>query len=264
MEITVEEPIVERRLGGQVALVTGAGRGIGRAIAMRLARDGAFVIVHYRENDARANETLAAITRDGGRGVTLRADLRSLSEIDGMFARLDALIAEGGATALDILVNNAGIGVVKTIRETDGATFDDVVAVNARAPFFVARGAIPRLRDGGRIVNVSSISSQMGFPNLIAYSMTKSAVHAMSLALARELGVRGITVNSVAPGVIDTDMNADTLRDASSRAYMESLPVLGGIGTPEFVADAVAFLVSPDGAWVTGQQLNVSGGSSFG
>ena len=250
-------------LTGKVALVTGASRGIGRAIAERLGRDGALVVVHYAQDEAAAGKVVSAVTGAGGSAVAVRAELGTPGAVDTLFRALERALRDAGReVALDILVNNAGIGLPATIEEVDEAGFDRVFGVNVKAPFFVVQRALPLLRDGGRIVNISSGVTRVAFPEGIAYAATKGALDAFSRSLAKHLGPRGITVNSVAPGVIDTDLNAGWLRaDAGARAEVASLSVLGRVGEPADVADAVAFLVSGDARWITAGLIDATGGA---
>ncbi|MCF6467827.1 SDR family oxidoreductase [Nonomuraea sp. MG754425] len=244
-------------LHGKTALVTGASRGIGRAIARRLARDGARVAVHYGGSEQAAEETVAAIEADGGQAFRLRAELGMPGDADRLWAAFDA-----HADGLDILVNNAGIlndepGIEHVTRQQ----FERIFAVNATAPFFVTQLALPRLRDGGRIVNVSTMLTRgSAMPRSISYAMSKGALDVLTSTLAKQLGPRAITVNTVAPGVIDTDMHQGRLV-GDARAWSSSLSPMGRLGTPEDVADAVAFLASGDSRWVTGHWLDASGGT---
>ncbi|WP_431042297.1 glucose 1-dehydrogenase [Streptomyces sp. P1-3] len=245
-------------LTGRTALVTGGSRGIGRAIAERLGRDGARVAVHYGRDETAAKETVEAIGAAGGDAFAIRAELGVPGDAEALWAAFDEQ-----ADGLDILVNNAGItGEREPIGTLTPEDFDKVFAVNAKAPFFVTQQALPRLRDGGRIINVSTALTRGGaMPELIAYSMTKGAVDAFTTHLAKELGPRGITVNAVAPGAVDTDMNAGWLRgNADSLAAMAAASPLGRVGQPEDIAGIAAFLASPDSRWVTGQWIDASGG----
>ena len=265
MNAGLEYGIQGRRLGGKVALVTGASRGIGRAIALRLAREGAFTVIHYRHEEASAQALVEEIEGASGAAWAIQADLGTMTGIERLVRGLEkGLLERLGSTGLDILINNAGIASQGTLGETTEAAFDEVFAVNVKAPFFLLQALVPRLRDGGRIINLSSLVTRMAYPPEAAYAMTKGAIDTLSLLLAKELGPRGITVNALAPGVIDTDMNAQLLSDSGNRRYVESLSALGRVGTVEEVADAAAFLAGPDSRWITGQYLDVSGGSFLG
>ncbi|MGK5555610.1 SDR family NAD(P)-dependent oxidoreductase [Actinomadura kijaniata] len=247
-------------LTGRTALVTGASRGIGRAVAERLAADGALVAVNYARDETAAKETVAAIEAAGGRAFAVRAELGTDGAIDDLLAGLDA----HGVTTLDILVNNAGIGAPAPIEDVTPDLYDRVFAVNTRALFFLTRSLLPRIPDHGRIVNITTGATRIAFPEGIAYAMSKGAVDTFTLALAKHLGPRGITVNSVAPGIVDTDVNAGWLRgNAEAEAYAASRSALGRVGRPDDIAAAVAFLASGDGRWVTGTTVDATGGSEL-
>jgi 3-oxoacyl-[acyl-carrier protein] reductase len=252
-------------LAGKTALVTGASRGIGRAIAERLAADGALVAVNYATNEAAAKETVDAITAAGGRAFPARAELGVDGDVETLFAALDEGLREhGGDLGLDILVNNAGISSKGPIEQETPDDYDRTFAVNTRALFFVTQRALPRLRDGGRIINITSGVTRIAFPEGIAYAMTKGAIDAFTLSLAKQLGPRQITVNNVAPGIIDTDVNAGWLRgNADAEAYAAGLAALGRVGLAQDVSGVVAFLASDDGRWVTGTTLDATGGSNL-
>lgn len=247
------------KLDGKTALVTGGGRGIGRAISRRLAAEGAHVVVHYGSNQEAALATAMKIQEAGGRadilGATLGADGIE-QEAVALWEGFDAI-----ADRLDILVNNAGIadgrGTIDTV-EADSLT--RLMAVNTLAPFFITKLALPRISDGGRIVNVSThLTRGAAQPDLIGYAMTKGAIDVFTATLGKQLGERGITVNAVAPGVVDTDMNAAWLDYA--RDMVAGLSPLGRVAQPSDIGDVVAFLASDDSRWVTGQRIDTSGGA---
>ncbi|MFE9041721.1 SDR family oxidoreductase [Streptomyces sp. NPDC007818] len=244
-------------LTGKTALVTGASRGIGRGIAERLGRDGARVAVHYGANEAAAKETVAAIEAAGGDAFAIGQELGVPGDAAALWAAFDAR-----ADGLDILVNNAGIGASHPFEEIDEEEFDRVFAVNTKAPFFLARQGAERLRDGGRIVNVSTgLSRTALMPELIAYSMSKAALDVFTRDLSKLLGRRGITVNSVAPGIVATDNTSWLEGDEQARARAAGYSALGGIGSTADIADVVAFLASDDARWVTGAWIDATGGS---
>ncbi len=248
-------------LQGKVAVVTGASRGIGRAIALRLARDGALVCVNYHNNAEAAGSVVGEIESAGGEAFALQADVASVEQLGRFFEALDAeLTARRGDRRFDILVNNAGIGALLAVSSATEEAFDRVFAVNVKGPFFATQHALPRLRDGGRIINVSSNLSRNPMPMALAYCMTKAAVDNFTVGLAAELGPRGITVNTLAPGLTATDLNAAYREDPRIVQAYSAMTALGRIGEVEDVAAAAAFLASDDSAWVTGQYLEASGG----
>ena len=247
-------------LVGKVALVTGSSRGIGRAIALGLAAGSArFVGVHYARDEGAAAETVASIERCGTRAGALRADLSTgkagADELWQAFgtAATDAL----GDTGLDILVNNAGLGVTGALAAITDRDIDAMFAMNFKAPLFLIQAAASSLRPGGRIISVSSAATRIPSVRHIAYTASKSALEAMTLILAGEFGPRAITVNAVAPGLVETAVHADP----ATRAFLEKQSTFGRVGQPEDIADAVCFLASGQSRWVTGQIVDVSGGT---
>lgn len=253
------------KLEDKVALVTGASRGIGRVIATRLAQEGALVAVHYGARRDAADEVVAEITAAGGTAFALGQPLGVAGDVDGLFAQLDAALQERtGSTKLDILVNNAAIAAQAFMDDTTPEAFDELFAVNTRAPFFITREAARRMTAGGRIITIGTGATKTALPNILAYSMTKAAIDVMSMTLAKELAPRGITVNVVMPGIVDTDMNAGWLRgDDEARAGAESMSPFGRLGEPEDVAGVVAFAASDDARFVTGQLIDATGGATL-
>lgn len=249
-------------LEGKVALVTGASRGIGRGIALRLAREGAFVAVHYGQRRNEAEAVVRQIGQSGGNACAIGAGLSTLGGIERLFTALDEAIREHtGGSGFDILVNNAGIGQILSLEETTEASFGEVMKINVEAPLFVTQQALPRLKDGGRIINVSSFVTRVASPSVFAYSMSKGAIDTFTLLLAKQLGSRKITVNAIQPGIINTEMNAGTLQDPNGQKNAAGLSVFNRWGEPDDIADVAAFLASPDSRWVTGQLIDASGGS---
>jgi 3-oxoacyl-[acyl-carrier protein] reductase len=253
-------------LHGKLALVTGASRGYGRAIAERLARDGAVVAVHYASNDEAARSAVACIAAGGGQAFPVRARLDgTVASVATLFKALDQGIAAlGRPPAIDILVNNAAISPRGTIEDTSEATFDEVMAVDAKAPFFIIQSALPRMPDGARIINISSQTSLIGFPGVLAYSMAKGALDLLTKVAAKHLAPRNITVNAVLPGIADTDMNASWLRgNTEARESASVFSVFKRIADVADIADIVAFLASSDARWITGQLIDGGGGSGL-
>jgi 3-oxoacyl-[acyl-carrier protein] reductase len=248
-------------LTGRTALVTGASRGIGRAIAERLAADGALVAVHYGSNETAAKETVGAIEKAGGQAFAVRADLAGTAELDALFAGLQDGLA---GRPLDVLVNNAAvIDYTATIEGATPEAFDRLFAVNVRAPLFVIQRALPLMPDGGRIVNVSSGVTWFAIPEVV-YGMSKGALNVLTRSLAQTQGRRGITVNTVSPGITETDMNGWLTESPEAARQVAGMTALGRHGQPADIADAVAFFASDDGRWVTGQTLEVNGGLLLG
>jgi 3-oxoacyl-[acyl-carrier protein] reductase len=243
------------RLEQKSALVTGASRGIGRAIAERLAADGADVVIGYMSDERAAAQVVTAITAAGGRGHAVQADLGSAESARHLFDE-----AEKAIGPLDILVNNAGSAPVSLIADTSDEVFDSAMAINVRAPFVLLREAATRLRDGGRIVNISTLNTILVGPGLAAYAASKAALELLSRVASYEFGSRGITVNSVLPGATDTDLFR--LRNPPGEGWdqIAARTSLRRIGQPADVADVVAFLVSEEGGWMTGQSIRADGG----
>jgi 3-oxoacyl-[acyl-carrier protein] reductase len=258
--------LIERRRGAnqkekdmsnnskKVAIVTGSSRGIGAAIAERLARDGFTVIINYAGKTAEAETLAARIEAAGGKALTHKADVSNATEVKRMF---DA--AETAFGGVDVLVNNAGIMPLATVADTDDATFDRVVAVNLKGTFNVLREAAQRLRSGGRIINLSTSQVGLLHPAYGVYAATKAGVEAITHVLSKELRGRNITVNAMAPGPTATDLflqgkSQDVMDQFAKLAPLERL------GTPQDIAGVVAFLAGPDGAWINGQVLRANGG----
>ncbi|MFD4661519.1 SDR family oxidoreductase [Kitasatospora sp. NPDC058444] len=250
-------------LTGKTALVTGSSRGIGRASAERLAREGALVAVHYSTGREAAEEAVRGIENDGGRAFAVQAELGAPGGVHELFLGLEQGLKERtGSTELDIVVNNAGIMGGVAPQDTTPEQFDRLVAVNAKAPFFIIQRALPNMPDGGRIINISSGLTRFANPDEIAYAMTKGAVEMLALHFAKHLGPRGITVNSVAPGIT---RNSNPVFDIPQAVeQMAALSTFNRVGEPQDVADVVAFLASDDARWVTGAFIDASGGTLLG
>lgn len=239
----------------KTALITGGSRGIGRAISLRLARDGVRVAVHYGRNDEAAKQTVADIEAFGGQAFAIKAELSEPGAVARLWQAFDAQ-----ADGLDILVNNAAVIAPGPFSGQTEAQLDQLLKVNVQAPFFLIQQGLSRLRNDGRIVNITSGVTRIAFPDDVAYSITKGALSTMTLALAKELGPRGITVNSVAPGIVETEMNS-WLADPVAAEAAASYSVFHRVGQPADIADVVAFVVSDDARWVTGQYVDATGGS---
>ncbi|MET0596512.1 MAG: SDR family oxidoreductase [Mesorhizobium sp.] len=238
----------------RVAIVTGASRGIGAAVAERLARDGLAVIVDYSGSAAAAADVVARIEAAGGTARAVKADIADPAAVAALFEAAEA--AFGG---VDVLVNNAGVMQLKPLADTDDALFDRTVAINLKGTFNALREAARRLRPGGRIVNFSSSVIGLRMETYGVYAATKAAVEAMTAVLSKELKGRGITVNALAPGPTATDLFLDG-KPQELVDRLAAMNPLGRLGTPEDIAAAVSFLVGPDGGWVNGQVLRANGG----
>jgi 3-oxoacyl-[acyl-carrier protein] reductase len=237
----------------KVVIVTGASSGIGRAIAERLALEGASVIVNYGKSAAKAKQVIAAIEAKGGKAVSIQADMSSVADVRRLIR--DAVKEFG---RLDILINNAGMFIQKALAETTEEEFDRIFALNAKGPYFAMQEAARVIKDGGRIVNISTDATHMGFAGATAYLGTKGALEQFTKGLAHELASRGITVNTVSPGFTDTEMlRAGGTQVAELGTQMSPLKRLG---TTQDIADVVAFVVSEEGRWLTGQNIHAGGG----
>jgi 3-oxoacyl-[acyl-carrier protein] reductase len=238
----------------KVAIVTGASRGIGAAVAERLAGDGFAVLINYAGDAAPADALAHKINGKGGRALAAQADVSDPAAVRRMFDAAEA--AFGG---VDVLVNNAGIMPLSSIADTDDANFDRAIAVNLKGTFNTLREAAQRLRSGGRIINFSSSQVGMLYPTYGVYAATKAGVEAMTSVLTKELRGRNITVNAIAPGPTATEL---FLKGKSQDVidHLAKLAPLERLGRPEDVAAAVAFLAGPDGAWINGQTLRPNGG----
>jgi 3-oxoacyl-[acyl-carrier protein] reductase len=240
----------------RTALVTGASRGIGRAIAESLAADGLYVAINYTSNEAAAAEVLAAIEAKGGKGMLLRFDVSDAAAVDAAVKTLAT--AQG---RLDIVVANAGIALDGLILRAKKEDWSRTLEVNLSGAFHVCKAAARYLlkSDSGRIVTISSVVGEQGNTGQVAYAAAKAGLIGMTKTLAREFASRAVTVNCVAPGFIDTDMTAKHVSGAAREELMRQIP-LGRIGSAADVADAVRFLVSPNASYVTGQVIRVNGG----
>lgn len=244
-------------LHGKIAVVTGASRGIGRAIALRLARDGASVVVNYAHNRDAAQATVDDITDAGGQALAVQADIASRVAIRYLF---DTALQHYGR--LDILVANAGYAVFKPLADISEEDFDATYAVNARGTFFCMQEALRHMADGGRIVCISTIGTLLNMPGGACYFGAKAAVEQFCRVAAREVAARGITINAVSPGFTDTEMLRATLPAGEPDATTQLIDMtpLGRLGEGRDIAAVVAFLVGPDAAWMTRQNLAVDGG----
>jgi NAD(P)-dependent dehydrogenase (short-subunit alcohol dehydrogenase family) len=249
---------VASTLSGKTALVTGASRGIGRAAALSLAQKGAQVLVHYSNATSEAEAVVNEIRTLGGRAQALRADLAAPDAPQKLAAQVREIV--GGR--LDILIANAGISKAAAIEETSVEDFDRLFAVNVRAPFFLVQQLLPILGEGSSVVLLSSLAAHAAVGTLYAYAMTKGAIDTMVKHFAATLGPRGIRVNAVAPGVVETDMSNFAKTDAG-RDFTLGIQALKRVAQPDDIAGAIAFLASDEARWITGDILHVDGGSKL-
>ena len=251
---------MNQRLAGKVAVVTGSGRGIGRAIAIKLGQEGASVVVNYRKSAEEAEAVVKDIKQQGSEAVAIQADMSQVAEISQLF---DKAVDHFGK--LEILVSNAGVEHFGKLEEVTPEEFDRTFAVNTRGQFFAMREAAKRMSDGGRIVCMSSISTTHSVHDHAVYGGSKAANEAFARHLALDLGERGITVNAVAPGATKTDMydkyvDLYSQSDKPIEEQMKQLSPLGRAGEPQDIANVIAFLVSDEGGWLTGQTIHATGG----
>ena len=249
---------MSKPLANKTALVTGASRGIGRAIARRLADDGAHVFVHYNRSSAGAEELIGEIEQSGGSAEAVAANLEDVGSVNKLIADVKARL---GNRKLDVLVNNAGIVEYLPFGDTDVSALDRLLAVNVRAPYQVTSGLVDVLSDDARVLFTSSIVAKTVIPGVTAYALTKGAIDTLTRYLAAELGERGIRVNAIAPGAIETDMAAQFLSNEESKDWIKSTQALKRIGQTDDIARVAGFLAGPDSGWVTGQVIDSSGGA---
>ncbi len=247
--------MTDKPLAGKVALVTGAGRGIGREIALRLARDGANLVVHYSGSEAGATETVAAIRAAGGEAVAYRADIARRADVKALFEDIDK--APG---RIDIVVNSAGVSAGGSLPDLDEEQFEWLLGVNLRGPLFVASEAAKRLTAGGRIINLGSSLGEFPMAGSGVYSATKAAIKSFTESWAKELGRKGVTVNTVIPGATSPGMMESA--PEGFRTFFENASPFGRIGRAEEIAAVVTFLASPEASWVSGAHILTNGAAN--
>lgn len=240
--------------GSRVAIVTGSSKGIGAAVAERLASDGLAVVINYASGAAPAEKLVAKIQAAGGRAMAVKADIGNLADVQALFAAAEA--AFGG---VDVLVNNAGIMKLAPVAQTSDELWNQTIAINLTGTFYALREAAQRLRQGGRIVSFSSSVVGLYQPSYAAYAATKAGVEAITHILSKELGPKRITANVVAPGPVNTDLFMHGKTEDEIKPIIGRTP-LGRLGEPRDIANTVSFLVGPDGAWINGQVLRANGG----
>jgi NAD(P)-dependent dehydrogenase (short-subunit alcohol dehydrogenase family) len=252
-------------LKGKNALVTGAGTGIGRAIAKRIAAEGALTAVHYSKSEEAAKQIVDEIKQAGGDAFSIKADIRSIAGIKILFQELgQGFKSLSGSANLDILINNAGVSSAsvsfETVTEED---FDNVFDTNMKGLFFVTQTALPFLTEQGHIVNISSLTARGAKPLYSAYAASKAAVNSFTLSMAQLLGKRKISVNAVMPGFTETDFTKRLTADPEIMKTLLAGVAFGRVGQPEDIANAVAMLLSKDAGWITGQLIEVTGGTNL-
>ena len=246
---------MSKKLEGKIALVTGGSRGIGAAIAKRLAADGASVAITYAKDSASASAVVKGIEADGGKALAIQADAADAGAIKGAIEKTVATLGK-----LDVLVNNAGTAIPKAFEETSLEEMARMIDINFRGPMIATQAALKQMNDGGRIIMIGScVGERMMTPGLVAYSATKGAVKMFSQGLSREVGGRGITVNNIQPGPIDTDLNPAA---GDWAAPQTANTALGRYGKVDEVAALVAFVAGPESAYITGANLTVDGGTN--
>jgi NAD(P)-dependent dehydrogenase (short-subunit alcohol dehydrogenase family) len=245
----------------KIALVTGSSRGLGRNIALQLARSGADVVITYRTGQAEGDAVVAEIRALGRRAVALQLDTARSDTFAGFSASLTAALeTTWRRTTFDFLINNAGIDRKASFAQTTEAAFDELMAVHFKGVFFLTQTLLPLLADGGRIVNTSTGLARFSVPGYAAYASMKGAIEVLTRYLAKELGARKISVNTVAPGIIETDFTREALSHPGAREFMEKNIALGRVGVPEDIGGVVDFLCSEAGRWVNAQRVEASGG----
>lgn len=248
-----------------IALITGGSRGLGKSTALKLAEQGVDVVLTYRSNTSEATKVVAQIEQMGRRAVALPLDVGDSKSFRDFAAVLKRTLAQTWQREqFDHLINNAGVGVHASFAETTEAQFDELVNVHFKGTFFLTQTLLPLLADGGRIVNISSGLARFALPGYAAYAAMKGGVEVLTRYLAKELGARGISVNTVAPGAIETDFGGGAVRDnAQLNAMIASQTALGRVGLPDDIGGAIASLLSPGTAWINAQRIEVSGGQSI-
>jgi NAD(P)-dependent dehydrogenase (short-subunit alcohol dehydrogenase family) len=245
-----------------IALVTGGSRGLGRSAALKLAAQGSDLIVTYRSNRAEADAVVAEVEAAGGRAVALALDVGDVASFDAFAAQVREVLARvWQRERFDHLVNNAGIGIHAPLAETTEAQFDTLMNVHFKGVFFLTQKLLPLIADGGRIVNVSTGLTRFALPGYAAYAAMKGAVETLTRYLAKELGPRGIRVNVIAPGAIETDFGQGVVRDDPRvNAFIASQTALGRVGLPDDIGGVIASLLAPANGWINAQRIEASGG----
>lgn len=245
-----------------IALVTGGSRGLGKSMALHMAAKGIDVVLTYRSNRKEAEGVVAEIEKAGRRAAALQLDVAVASSFGSFVEQVRAVLkSQWQRDRFNFLVNNAGIGLHASFAETSEAQFDEIVNIHLKGPFFLTQKLLPLLADGGRIVNISSGLARFATPGYAAYGAMKGAIEVLTRYQAKELGPRGIAVNVVAPGAIETDFNGGAVRDNKQLNDMvASATALGRVGLPDDIGGVVASLLAPENRWINGQRIEASGG----
>ena len=256
---------VKSASGQKIAIVTGGSRGLGQNTVVSLAERGVDVIFTYRSNRAEAKRTVSEVEKRGRKAVALQLDAGNVASFDAFVAEVrKALKAEWGRDTFDYLVNNAGMGLIGSIAEMKEADFDELYNVHLKGVFFLTQKLLPLLADNGRIVNLSSGLARFTMPGFAAYAAMKGAIEVLTRFMAKEFGPRGIAVNVVAPGAIETDFGGGLVRDnAEINKHIASVTALGRVGVPDDIGPMIALLLADENRWMTAQRLEVSGGTNL-
>jgi NAD(P)-dependent dehydrogenase (short-subunit alcohol dehydrogenase family) len=254
-----------QNMNRKIALVTGGSRGLGKDMALSLAKKGSDVILTYHTQQAEAEQVVAEIAALGGKAAALRLDVADASSFDAFYQAVKGeLNNKWGSDHFDCLINNAGTALAEPIATTTEAQLDSIMDIHFKAVFFLTQKALPLLNDGGRVVNISSGLARFSYPGSAVYGAMKGAVEVLTRYMAVELGPRRITANVVAPGAIETDFGGGHVRDNKAvNAHLASITALGRVGLPTDIGGVVAFLCSDDAGWVNGQRIEVSGGMNL-
>lgn len=246
----------------KIALVTGGSRGLGKNMALSLAQKGNDVIIVYRNNANEASEVVNEIEKLGARAAALQLDVADSKSFDVFFEKITSLLQnKWNRSTFDFLINNAGIDRTSAIKDTTEEDFDDLMHIHFKGVYFLSQKALPFIADGGRIINLSTGLARFATPGFAAYASMKGAVEVFTRYLAKEVGVRGITANVVAPGIIHTDFTKKSFEaHAELEGYINSITALGRVGMPEDIGGIVAFLCSKEAGWITAQRIEASGG----
>ncbi len=245
----------------KIAIVTGGSRGLGRNTILNLARRGVDSIFTYHSNQLEADKVVALVAESGRQAIALQLDTGKVGQFDAFVGQVGTALAQLGAERFDYLVNNAGTSLHKSFAETTEAEFDHLYEVHFKGVYFLTQKLLPLIHDGGRIINISSGLARFSFPGSSAYACMKGAVEVLTRYLARELGARGITVNTVAPGAIATDFSGGMVRDNPEvNKMIASMTPLGRVGQPDDIGPMIAALLADDNRWINGQRIEVAGG----